>query len=465
MKCGLARGLHCCAVMMMAAAAIGLAPSSSLAARIAVPRRALLDPLEAAWRSGVDRTQREVEALRQAAATVSRRHWIAEEGEPRKSSPFADAVTLRARRAEAALGKNGEFMSFILDSEPPEVSSLWDDEDDDASGEPKMEKDRIVQETKWGVCVDDASMYYTSIEEVLGHLCRDYGEESFARQQMFPLVADAVEAAATRLADQCQEEQQGTDECIVLPRAREGGGGGVDSFFSEARPVRVLVPGAGAAGLVWHLAAHIPSAHVVGTECSKELAAAASHMVSAPRNNDDEGPNAAATIYPWALTFGNIVVGDSEDQFAPCKLMYVPASQRALKNMELVLSDVFADHVSDMREGAIPRADIVVTVFTVDAVSMRHFSTLRTLDRIAELLSDSRKGCWINLGPLVYHSASAAPKLSAQELVTYMADVHGFVDAMHPLVELPPMPYARPQHTSMAASHHASVFFGLCKRG
>ena len=411
-----------------------------------VARRDLLQAFEKSWKDAVLRTQREINELRSAAAHVATALS--------SKSAFAAYARKRATKGEEAIAKNAEFVSRVLDAEPPCVERLWED-DDDADCSVTTTVSRV---DSWGECADDASAFYTTMEEVLGHLCRDFGDTGdpfgeanklsnprWVREAMYTLILEAVRG-------------------IVAANMNEQGRAIADDALRA--PLVVLVPGAGVGGLLWYLARNVTGIHVVGTECSREFLASSAFVLSSPL----EEQITPTTIFPWASSFGNVVAGDDFDQFAPCSLSH----GHYLPNMELVYADVFANRrkgfnkkgtntgVDDGETDKRPRADILVTMYTIDALSTRHRSLLEVLDRIEEMVVDG--GCWINLGPLVYHTAEAAPKLSAEEIVLYMKDVHGFVDDVQPLIEIPPMAYARPQYTSMAATHHAAVFFVLCKK-
>lgn len=303
----------------------------------------------------------------------------------------------------------------------------------------------------------DQSVSYTSVVDVMGHLARDFEVEGGEARQLAHMLYGDVVALVLKALSRLMNER-----CVS--------GGQVE--------LRVLVPGVGVGGLLFRVREAVANllapdgcdaeVTLVGTECSPSMLASLVWVA------DWHEKGSRLSIHPWLWHRGNmLMVGDQYQQ-----VLIAPTTQPlGAPYAVVVAADVFADGWGETKRAfgawvsqsptyqdsdVALQFDVVLTSYVVDAVTSSGGVT-RTLDRIAELLRPD--GVWVNFGPLQYHSPSLHPKLSAEEIVAYMGDLHGMV-ADRPLSSFiaGAIPYSTPPTIGLMDSRHRSLLFSMARR-
>lgn len=255
----------------------------------------------------------------------------------------------------------------------------------------------------WGRCSSDKG--YNTIDEAFAHLVRDYGSHAQVHANWVLTTFEAL---------------------------REG-----------HRIHSVIIPAVGTGGLL--RVAQAAGLRVVATECSETFAAFARFAFHSSRSYQ---------IHPWIGNFGNSVFGDSRDH-SRSDVLNFPGSLSLKSEVELVLCDILQESSEEVQ------FDALITFYAIDAFVPRPPATfLHVLDRLGALVAPG--GLWINAGPLQYHDASVAPKLSVTEIVQYMEELHHFT-LIKGIDVLPRETYSRDENTALSVNSHSAAAFVLQK--
>lgn len=336
-------------------------------------------------------------------------------------------------------------------------------------------------------CAPPSATTYADFGVVLESAARDWGVAAAA-------VSSAPSPTATSWTTTVYSRLS-RDVVVALAEAGE-------SADASQRTIRVLIPGAGAGGLIKAVVAEAGAAtttppagfgksvkgrpdvdaatlaprqllcsalNIEATETSRALLSFLWAVLTPPQPTTKPSPQRSLSIFPFAHTFSDCFWGDHRDRFHSVPLVselafWLPtgatgatggSNNKSAPTLHLMLSDdnAFSDEACQRNRR---RYDAIITSFVIDAVDSPA-DVARVLSAIDAQLAPG--GVWANVGALHYHSsgkaALAAPQLAYADIVAVFRDAWGYSEAV-PTVLLPARPYAQsmPLTASSGSGEH-----------